>query len=153
MSSRTDRCRRPHGFTLLELVVVIAIIAALASLVAPEMFRHAGDARSEAARAQIDLFALALESYRLDNLTYPPTQQGLAALRDLPAAGERPANWRGPYLQRTVPADPWGRAYHYAWPGQQNPKSYDLFTLGRDNLPGGDDEDADITSWGGPIRP
>ena len=139
------------GFTLIELLVVIAIIATLAAVVAPAVFRHVSDAKTEAAKSQIEIFALALDSYRLDNDTYPTTEQGLAALRTIPQAGEHPRNWRGPYLRKEVPLDPWSRPYVYVAPGRDNPTSYDCYTLGRDGKPGGEDEDADITSWGGPV--
>jgi len=141
------------GFTLLELLVVLAIIATLVAVVAPSVFRNVGDAKNDAAKSQIEIFALALDSYRLDNDVYPSTQQGLAALRAMPVAGDHPRNWRGPYLRKDVPLDPWGRPYVYVAPGIENPASYDLYTLGRDGKTGGDGEDADLTSWGGPVHP
>ena len=162
MSRRSERCGRRdgcdvcaprRGFTLIELLVVIAIIATLAAVVAPAVFRNVGDAKVNAARSQIELFALALDAYRLDNDVYPETVQGLAALRTLPPTGEAPRNWRGPYLRKTVPPDPWGRAYVYVSPGVENAASYDLYTLGRDGKTGGEGEDADLTSWGEPVRP
>jgi general secretion pathway protein G len=140
-----------HGFTLMELLVVIAIIAVLAAVVAPSVFRNVGDAKHAAAFSQIELFATALNQYRLDNDGYPSTEQGLAALRTVPSVGDPPPNWRGPYLSRVVPLDPWGRAYVYAAPGVINPQTFDLYSLGRDGKIGGDGEDADVTSWGGPV--
>jgi general secretion pathway protein G len=146
--------RRVHrGFTLIEMLVTIAIIAILAALVAPSVFRNVGDAKVTAARSQIETLALALDAYRLDNDAYPETAQGLAALRTVPVNGAVPRNWRGPYLRRTVPLDPWARPYEYRSPGTANPQSYDLYTLGRDGKAGGEGEDADITSWGGPVQP
>ncbi len=142
-----------RGFTLLELLVVIAIIAVLAAVVAPTIFQNVGDAKQAAAKSQIELFAVALSSYRLDNDRYPTTEQGVEALRTLPTAGDPPRNWRGPYLSRVVPLDPWGRPYVYVSPGIQNPQSYDLYSLGRDGKVGGAGEDADVTSWGGPVHP
>jgi len=145
--------RRIRGFTLIELLVVIAIIATLAAVVAPQVFRNVGDAKASAAKSQIEIFALALDSYRLDNDVYPTSDQGLAALRVMPTAGDLPRNWRGPYLRKTVPLDPWGRPYQYLAPGRENPSSYDVYSLGRDGKIGGEGEDADITSWGGPVKP
>ena len=159
MSSNRDRtvtlahCTRPRGFTLIELLVVIAIIATLAAVVAPAVFRNVGDAKVSAAKSQIDIFALALDSYRLDNDVFPTSAQGLEALRTLPTTGDAPRNWRGPYLRKTIPRDPWGRPYLYVSPGKDNPTSYDVYTLGRDGAVGGDGEDADVTSWGGPVHP
>jgi general secretion pathway protein G len=147
-----SRTRRRAGFTLLELLVVLAIIATLATVVGPELFRNAGDAKVQAARSQIEMLGLALDAYRLDNDYYPTTGQGLVALRAAPAAGEA-RNWRGPYLRRVVPRDPWGREYHFFAPGRENPDAYDLYSLGRDGVEGGVGEDADLTSWGGPLRP
>lgn len=155
MSSKPDPygMRARSGFTLIELLVVIAIIATLAAVVAPAVFRNVGDAKVNAAKSQIEIFALALDSYRLDNDAYPTTAQGLDALRTQPTTGELPRNWRGPYLRKVVPHDPWGRAYLYVAPGKENPTSYDVYTLGRDGAIGGEGEDADIASWGGPVHP
>lgn len=145
--------RRRLGFTLIELLVVIAIIATLASVVAPSVFRNVTDARVGAAKAQLQVFALALDSYRIDVSSYPSSVDGLAALRAEPAALRGLGRWRGPYLRQNVPADPWGRPYTYLAPGRVNPDSFDLYSLGRDGRVGGDGEDADITSWGGPVPP
>jgi general secretion pathway protein G len=143
----------PRGFTLIELLVVVAIIATLAAVVAPSIFRNVGDAKTSAAKSQIEIFALALNSYRLDNDQYPTSEQGLAALRALPALGDAPTNWKGPYLSREIPLDPWGRPYFYVAPGHANPTSFDVYSLGRDGKFGGAAEDADITSWGGAVVP
>lgn len=137
-----------RGFTLLELLVVITVIAILASLVSPMVFRNVGDAKQTSARAQIESLGLALEQYRLDNDQFPSTAQGLVALRARPSGEPVPPNWRGPYLRKEVPLDPWGRAYVYRAPGTVNPGSYDLLTLGRDGREGGSGDDADVTSWG-----
>jgi general secretion pathway protein G len=145
--------RTRKAFTLIELIVVIAIIATLAAVVAPAVFQNVGDAKVSAAKSQLEVFALALNAYRLDNDNFPTTDQGLEALRTVPTAGDPPRNWRGPYLSRVVPVDPWGRPYIYMSPGKANPTSFDLYTLGRDGKTGGDGEDADITSWGGPVQP
>jgi len=132
--------RNSRGFTLIELLVVIAVIAVLAGLVGPMVFRNVGDAKVTAAKAQLELFGLALDQYRLDNDYYPSTAQGLEALRSTPQGEPAARNWRGPYLKKTVPLDPWGRAYTYAITGS----SYSLFSLGRDGKEGGEGEDRDI---------
>ena len=149
---RTVTSHTPHppqsGFTLIELLVVITVIAVLAGVVGPMVFRNVGDAKISAARAQLELFGLALEQYRLDNDYYPSTEHGLGALRTRPDGEPAPRNWRGPYLRKDVPLDPWGRAYIYTSPGEVNAESYDLLSLGRDGVVGGNGEDADVTSWG-----
>jgi general secretion pathway protein G len=143
--------RRRRGFTLIELLVTIAIIATLAAIVAPSLFGNIGEARRGTAKSQIQILALALDSYRLDNEKFPTTEQGLEALRSIPAA-DPPPNWKGPYLRQLVPLDPWGKPYVYVAPGLANANAYDLYTLGKDGRPGGDGEDADITSWNGSVR-
>jgi general secretion pathway protein G len=152
VSSRTKARRRARaGFTLIELLVTIAIIATLAAIVAPSLFGNIGEARKGTAKSQIQILSLALDAYRLDNEAFPTTEQGLEALRSVPLA-DPPPNWKGPYLRQMVPLDPWGRAYVYVAPGPSNPNAYDLYTLGKDGKTGGDGEDADITSWNGPVR-
>jgi general secretion pathway protein G len=144
---------RASGFTLIEMMVVLAIIGTLAMLVGPTVFRNVGDANITTARSQLEIFAVALDAYRLDTGNYPTTEQGLAALRTRPLAVDAPPGWRGPYLRKTIPLDPWGRPYVYHAPGTYNPESYDLYTLGKGGALGGEGEDADITSWGGVITP
>jgi general secretion pathway protein G len=139
------------GFTLLELLVTIAIIATLAAIIAPSLFGNVGTARHNAARSQVEILSLALDAYRVDNDGYPASDQGLEALRTMPATGTAPANWKGPYLRQVVPMDPWGKPYVYVSPGLSNPNGFDLYTLGKDGRPGGTGEDADVTSWNGPV--
>lgn len=140
------------GFTLIELLVTIAIIATLAGIIAPALFSNVGEARRNSAKSQIQILALALDAYRVDNDEYPTTEQGLEALRSFPTGGETVRNWRGPYLRQLVPTDPWGRPYVYLAPGLANPNAYDLYTLGKDGKPGGEGENSDMTSWNGPVR-
>lgn len=136
-------CRRStHGFTLLELLVVMVIIGLLAGIVAPQYFAQLGKSNTKVAKAQIEAFGQALDQYRLDVGQYPTTDQGLAALRTAPADVSK---WQGPYLKKDVPNDPWGRAYLYRSPGQHG--DYDLYSLGSDGQPGGDGEAADVNSW------
>jgi general secretion pathway protein G len=143
---RAPRLRARGGFTLIEILVVIAVISLLAALVAPNVFRHVGTAKDAAARSQIEMLGAALDAYRLDNGRYPTTDQGLEALWEEPTAEPRPSNWRGPYLRKAVPMDPWNSPYLYASPGELHANGYDIVTLGADGQPGGEGEDADITN-------
>lgn len=138
--------RRRDGFTLIEVLVVIIVIAILATLVGPSLFRNVGDARTATARTQIETFGTALDAYRLDNGSYPTTAQGLDALWQKPTV-DPPSNWRSPYLRKAVPKDPWGREYVYLAPGRVNPEGYDLLSYGADGKAGGEGENADILSW------
>lgn len=135
------------GFTLIEVLVVVAVLSILAALVAPDIFGHLGTARDGAARSQMEMIGAALDAYRLDNGRYPTTAQGLEALRTAPTVEPRPSNWRGPYLRREVPMDPWDSPYVFASPGEANPTGYDLLSLGADGQAGGEGEDADVRAW------
>ena len=143
---RNSRGNR-SGFTLIEILVVIVVIAILATLVAPNVFRHVGSAKDATGRSQIEMFGAALDAYRLDNGRYPSSEQGLEALWREPQGDPRPTNWRGPYLRKEVPLDPWDHAYIYKAPGVVNPTGYDLLSYGADGAEGGEGENGDIVSW------
>jgi general secretion pathway protein G len=145
MTQRGGKARL--GFTLIEILVVITVIGLLAALVGPRILGRVSEAKSATAKAQVELLNVALDNYRLDNGSYPSTEQGLAALQEKPTRVPIPLNWRGPYLKRAIPADPWGRPYVYRSPGEHDPGGNDLSSLGKDGQPGGEGEDADITSW------
>ncbi len=132
-----------RGFTLIELLVVVIILGLLVGLVGPRLLGRVGQSKTAAARAQVELFGASLDQYKLDVGSYPTSAQGLDALAKNPGDDK----WAGPYLKKnTVPKDPWGNPYQYACcPGQHG--DYDLWTYGADNAPGGDGENADVTSW------
>jgi general secretion pathway protein G len=130
------------GFTLLELLVVLVIIGLLAGYVAPQYFSQIGKSESKVAQAQIESFRKALAQYRIDVGHFPTTEQGLQALVVRPATEKK---WAGPYLEKTVPADPWGKPYLYKSPGQHG--DYDLYSLGKDGIAGGTGDGADVVSW------
>ncbi len=137
-----DRQTRLSGFTLLELLVVMVIIGLLAAYVAPKYFSQIGKSETKTAMAQINALGKALDQYRLDVGHYPNSAQGLAALFTRPA---NEAKWDGPYLQKNVPSDPWGKSYVYKQPGEHG--EYDLLSYGKDGQLGGSGEAADITNW------
>lgn len=131
-----------RGFTLLELLVVIAIIGLLAAYVGPRYFAQIGKSEVTTAKAQIDAFSKAVDTYRIDTGKFPTTEQGLNALINAPAGTVK---WTGPYLGKAVPNDPWGRAYLYQAPGV-NGRDYDILSYGKDGAPGGTGEDADLSN-------
>jgi general secretion pathway protein G len=133
---------RCAGFTLLELLVVMVILGLLAGYVGPKYFSQIGKSEVKTARTQIEALAKALDQYRLDTGHYPSTEQGLGSLFTRPANEPK---WDGPYLSKTVPLDPWGKAYNYKAPGEHG--DFDLYSFGKDGQPGGSGEAADITSW------
>ena len=148
MRTRNAGVRRCHtlrlagGFTLLELLVVLVILGLLVGVVAPRFFGQVGKSEAKVAAAQIRAIEDALDQYRLDVGRYPTTEQGLAALNTQPAGATR---WRGPYLKKALPGDPWGNPYQYRAPGEHG--EVDLFSFGRDGQPGGTGDAADIANW------
>ncbi len=131
------------GFTLVELLVVLAILGLLAAIAAPQVMRQLGGAKTEAAEIQLEKLGGVLDLYRLEIGAYPSTAEGLGALMDQPIGA---ASWNGPYLKnREALTDPWGRPYQYRAPGEHG--DYDLWSLGADGKPGGEDESRDVESW------
>ena len=142
MSRLRAALRSNRGFTLVELLVVIIVLGLLVGLVGPRLFGRVGQSKTAAARAQIELLGAALDQYRLDIGTYPSASEGLEALVRNP---NKP-KWNGPYLKKGVPKDPGGNPYKYrCCPGQNG--DYDLWAEGADGAPGGEGENADVTSW------
>ena len=138
------RSRTP-GFTLLEVLVVVAILAILAAIVVPRIMDRPDEARRVAAKADTAAIVQALKLYRLDNGNYPQTDQGLAALVQKPTTNPVPSNWKqGGYLDK-LPKDPWGREYQFLNPGVRG--EIDVFSLGADGARGGEGNNADIGNW------
>lgn len=136
---------RQAGFTLIEIMVVIVILAILAGLVVPKILGRTDEARRTAAKLQIKNFEQALSLFKLDNVYYPSTEQGLEALVTKPSVGREPKFYReGGYLQK-VPQDPWGNPYIYRSPGEHG--EYEIISFGPDGSPGGDGKNKDLESW------
>ena len=140
--------RDDRGFTLLEILIVIAILGILASLVAVKLMVRPGEARALKAEMDIKSLETALKLYKLDNAFYPTTEQGLKALVEKPTTGRVPTKWReGGYLEKeVVPKDPWGNDFLYLSPGVRN-RDFDLWSYGADGEEGGEGENADVTNW------
>lgn len=135
----------PRGFTLVEVMVVVVILAVLAALIVPQVIGRPDEAKVVAARHDVAAISQALKLYRLDNGRYPSTEQGLAALVERPSLAPLPPNWkRGGYLER-LPRDPWGNPYQYLNPGLRG--EVDVLSFGADGASGGSGIDADIGSW------
>ena len=133
------------GFTLIEIMIVVVILGILAAVVVPKILDRPDQARVTAAKTDIAVIMQQLKLYRLDNTTYPSTDQGLAALTVKPTTNPIPPNWKtGGYLERLM-NDPWGRPYQYLNPGLKG--EIDVYSLGADGQPGGDGSNADIGSW------
>ena len=142
MSQVADR-RRPNGYTLVELLVVLAILGLLVALAAPRVIKYLGSAKTDTARIQIEKLGGVLDLYRLEIGRYPTEQEGLESLVERPPQLDA---WDGPYLKnREALTDPWGRPYDYRSPGEHG--DYDLYTLGADGKEGGEGEDQDVTNW------
>ena len=136
---------RQKAFTLIEVLVVVAILGILAAIVVPKIMDRPDEAKRVAAKADIGAIVQALKLYRLDNGFYPATDQGLAALVAKPSTNPVPPNWKaGGYLER-LPKDPWGSDYQYLQPGVKG--EIDVFSLGGDRARGGEGSGADIGNW------
>ena len=135
--------RKIRGFSLIELLVVLAILGLLAGLVGPQVMKFLGGSKTKTARLQIEDLSAALDLYRLEVGRYPSTSEGLVSLVEKPGDAK---NWNGPYLKKNkIPDDPWGNAYQYSSPGSHGP--FDILSLGADNAEGGDGENPDVASW------
>ncbi len=147
-AAATTGLRGNAGFTLIELMIVIAIIGILSIIVVPRFMDIPQKARVEATKQQIAAFGLALDRYNLDNGIYPTTEQGLAALIERPSSEPAPMNYNeGGYLKKKeLPKDPWGRDYIYRSPGDHG-NDYEIMSLGADGRDGGEGVNADIKSW------
>lgn len=130
------------GFSLIEMLVVLAIIGLIVGLVGPKVLNYMSSSRTKAAGLQIQGFRQALDLYYLDIGRYPSTSESLGALVAQPAAVDQ---WRGPYLKTTVPLDPWGQPYLYRSPGEHG--DFDVYSLGADGREGGSGDAKDIVSW------
>jgi len=148
MAPRQATFVRSRGFTLVELVVVMMIITILAGAIAVQVTNRVKMAKRARVWQDIGSLSTAFDLYAADNGNPPTTEQGLAALRNKPSSSPVPTNWNGPYIDKSVPLDPWRREYIYRFPGEENPDGYDLICYAADGQPGGDDEwDVDITNF------
>ena len=137
MKSKRNRRR---AFSLMELLLVLVILGVLAALVVPRFANRSQQARETAAKADVSSIETAIGAFEIDNGRYPSTEEGLEALISSPSGLDA---WRGPYLSRGLPKDPWGNEYVYRYPGQENPDGFDLYSLGPDGREGNDD----IGNW------
>lgn len=137
----TQHSTRNAAFTLVEMLLVLVILAVLAAIVIPKFSGRSQQAKETAAKSQISSIELALDAFEVDTGAYPGGSNGLNALVDPPSNVQ---NWKGPYLKKGVPLDPWGNPYVYNYPGKNNAQGYDLSSVGPDGRAGGDD---DINNW------
>jgi general secretion pathway protein G len=141
MSAKRRNVSRRGGFSLIELLLVLVILAILAAVVVPKFTGRSEQAKEAAAKTDIAQMETALDAFEIDAGRYPAQDEGLGALMVQP---QNVTKWRGPYLKREVNKDPWDQPYVYRFPGQHNPTSYDLFSMGKDQREGGGD---DVTNW------
>ena len=143
-----EKKKSEQGYTLLEVVAVLTLMAALLTLVTPNIIKELKKGQVKAARAQIQSLKNVLNAYYMDNSCYPTMEQGLKALIEKPTIPPVPESWDGPYLEdKNIPRDPWGEELRYIYPGRRNPDRYDLYSLGNDKKEGGEGNDADIGNW------
>lgn len=133
---------KKDGFTLVEIIIVVIIMSLIAALIVPRLFKKVESSKQRIAKTQIILIENAIKMFKLDTGIYPTTEQGLRALMKKPSGVP---NWDGPYLEKGIPKDPWGRDYHYKYPGEKY--IYEIKSLGADGKPAGKDENKDIFNW------
>ena|SRR5690606_13500258 len=138
---KTSHRTRNQAFTLVEMLLVLVILAVLAAIVVPKMSGRSQQAKETAAQSQIKAIETALDAFEVDTGSYPRGNNGLSALVQMPSNTQ---NWRGPYLKKGIPTDPWGNAYVYTYPGKNNPDGYDILSMGPDGRVGGGD---DVNNW------
>ncbi len=136
---------RQRGFTLIEIMVVVVILGILAALIVPQVMSRPDQAKITVAKGDVKGISAALDMYKLDNHSYPNTQQGLEALVKKPSGNPPAKNWNADGYLKRVPVDPWGNAYQYLAPGSKGP--FDLYSFGADGKEGGSGNDADIGNW------
>ena len=142
------RIAKSDGFTLLEIMVVVLIIGLLMTVLATNVFRRLGGAQADIARLQVSKLSQQLELYKLDNGTYPSSEQGLDALVREPTGEPKPRRYpEGGYVTSKDLIDPWQNPFKYERPGKNNARSFDLYTFGADAQPGGDGENGEIGNW------
>lgn len=146
MIKKFSKSKKNEGWTFIETLIVIAIVLILTASVGFSAVKQLDKARIATAKSQIESFTLALDAYYMDNGTYPTQEQGLDALWIKPTITPEPKHWDGPYLSKPVPDDPWGNAYQYVVPGENN-LPYGITSYGNDGFEGGEGNDADISSW------
>ncbi|MCB1702155.1 MAG: type II secretion system major pseudopilin GspG [Pseudomonadales bacterium] len=142
VASGSAAAGRQRGFTLMELLVVLAILGLLMSLVGPRVLNQLGGAKSKTAGIQVRDLEQSLEMYKLDVGRFPSNEEGLSALVTKPGSA---TGWNGPYLKSDVPLDPWNREYLYKYPGEHG--ELDIYSYGQDGQPGGEGEDSDVGNW------
>ncbi len=140
-SATAIRRQRQNAFSLIELLLVLVILAVLAAVVVPKFTNRTEQARITAAKTDVSFLETQLDAFEIDNGRFPTSEEGMSALVTQPSGLQ---NWKGPYIKRGVPSDPWGNAYIYRFPGSNNANSYDLSSLGPDGREGNDD----IANWG-----
>jgi general secretion pathway protein G len=134
--------RKNRGFTLIEIIIVVIILSLIATLIVPKLFKKVEKSKSRIAKTQIILVENAIKMFKLDTGRFPGKEEGLKALMVCP---EGLKNWDGPYLEKGIPKDPWGREYRYDYPGKNY--IFEIYSLGADGKPGGDGENQDIFNW------
>ena len=142
MTGKQKRKRQAKGFTLMEIIIVVIIMGLIAALVVPNLFKKTEKAKRQICKIQITMLEDAVKSFKLDTGRYPTTEEGLNALLETPADV---TNWDGPYLEKGLPQDPWGRNYLYEYPGKNY--TFEITSLGADGKEGGEGEDKDVNNW------